>query len=66
MASILDSVGKLVHGAATSLIDNQVPDKLADVIGTAVKSGFDVITDSLKVIQDITKPAETPPNGNGS
>ena len=68
MASILDSVGKLVHGTVSSLIDNQVTDKLADTINTAVKSGFDVIKDSLKVVQDLTKPAEdTPPNqGKGS
>jgi hypothetical protein len=61
MASILDSVGKLVHGTTTALLDNKVPDRLSDVITTAVKSGFDVIRDSLKVIQDLTKPAETAP-----
>ena len=66
MATILDSIGKLVHGTATSLIDNQVPDKLADAINTAIKAGFDAIRDSLKVVQDLTKPAdETPPNQGG-
>jgi len=66
MATILDAIGKLVHGTATSLIDNQVPDKLADAINTAIKSGFDAIRDSLKVVQDLTKPAdETPPNQGG-
>jgi hypothetical protein len=66
MATILDSIGKLVHGTATSLIDNQVTDKLADAINTAVKSGFDVIKDTLKVVQDMTKPADdTPPNQGG-
>jgi hypothetical protein len=62
MATILDSVGKLVHGTATSILDNQITDKLSDAINTAVKSGFDVIRDSLKVVQDLTKPAD---DGNG-
>jgi hypothetical protein len=62
MATILDSVGKLVHGTATSILDNQITDKLSDALNTAVKSGFDVIRDSLKVVQDLTKPAD---DGNG-
>jgi hypothetical protein len=62
MATILDSVGKLVHGTATTILDNQITDKLSDAINTAVKSGFDVIRDSLKVVQDLTKPAD---DGNG-
>jgi hypothetical protein len=62
MATILDSVGTLVHGTATSILDNQITDKLSDAINTAVKSGFDVIRDSLKVVQDLTKPAD---DGNG-
>lgn len=56
MASLTGSVGKIIHGTATSLIENQVTSKVSAAITTAVESGFSVVDDMLKVVQDVSAP----------
>lgn len=59
MASLTDSVGKLIHGAATALIDNEVPSKISTAIATVAEAGFGAVNDALKVVQEMTAPADT-------
>ncbi len=55
MASILGSVGQVVHDASTALIDNQITKKVSDLVTSSVKSSFDIVEDILKIVQDLTK-----------
>ena len=60
MASILDSVTGAVHDTAKALIDNNIPTKLADLVGAAVTSGFGIVGDALKIVADLTAPPAAP------
>jgi hypothetical protein len=68
MASLLDSVGRIVHETATSLIERQVTTKIAAAVTTVVETGFGVIDDALKIVQDATAPddATKPPEPRGN
>lgn len=56
MASLTGSVGKIIHGTATSLIEKQVSSKISSAITTVVESTFGVIDDALRIVQDVTAP----------
>lgn len=58
MASLTGSIGKLIYGTATALIDNEVPAKVSSAITTAVSAGFGTLTDVLKVVQEMSAPAD--------
>jgi hypothetical protein len=60
MASIFSPVGTLIHDTAAALIDKQIPDKLASTINGFVTSGFQVVSDVLGVVRDVTKPTTAP------
>lgn len=62
MASFLGSIGQLIHGAATTLIDNQVTTRLATAATDLVTTGFKVVEDVLKVAQDLTAPEAAQPS----
>jgi hypothetical protein len=69
MSSLTGSVGKIIHGTATSLIENQVTSKISATITTVVESGFSVVNDMLKVVQDLTTPdkeTKPPKSSDGS
>jgi hypothetical protein len=67
MSSLTSSVGKFIHGTATSLIKNQVTSKISTTITTVVESGFSVVDDMLAVVRDLSAPDnETkPPESRG-
>ena len=67
MASILDPINNLVHGAASTLLDQQVPTKLAGAVNGFISAGFTVVTQVLTVVRDLSAsttpaPTSTPTN----
>jgi len=60
MATILDPISTAVHDTAATLLDQQVPSKLAGAVNSLVSAGFDTLTQVLTVVRDLTAPA-TPP-----
>lgn len=60
MATIVGSVGRIIHDTSAALIDNQIPTKLSDLVTGFVKSGFDITEDVLKIVRDLSEPQETP------
>jgi len=60
MATILDPISNAVHDTAATLLDQQVPSKLASAVNSFVSAGFDTLTQVLTVVRDLTAPA-TPP-----
>jgi len=61
MASILDPIIKAIHDSAVTLLDQQVPTKLANSVNSFVTAGFDVATNVLTIVRDLTTPAAPPP-----
>jgi hypothetical protein len=57
MASILSPITTLIHDTAAALVDKQIPDKVATTINGFVTSGFQVVSDLLSVVSEVTKPA---------
>ncbi|NLI83729.1 MAG: hypothetical protein GX443_18905 [Deltaproteobacteria bacterium] len=56
MASvILGSLNRIVHETAKAITDNEIPDKLANVVTSVATTCFGVIKDMLIKIQDLTK-----------
>jgi hypothetical protein len=65
MATLMSTVGRTIHRTANSLLENDVPTKIADAIASAAKSGMSVVEEAVKVVRDVTEPeAETPPPDN--
>jgi hypothetical protein len=58
MASLTSSIGRIIHGTANSILENDVPGKIAEAITTTVKSGISVVEDAVKVVRDLTKPED--------
>ncbi len=54
--SILGPFNDLINKTATAIIDNHVATDVAKVVNAVVNAGVDVVDDTLKKIQDITKP----------
>jgi hypothetical protein len=62
MASFLRPLAKLIHGTASTLIDNQVTARLSNTVGDLIASGFKVVEEVLKVAQDLTAPDPAQPS----
>ena len=60
MATFLASASELVHGAVSTLIDNQVTSRLTDTATGLVSTGFQAVEEILKIAQDLTAPAAAP------
>lgn len=60
MASILDPIG-IVHTTAATLLDQNVPTKLASAVNGLVSAGFDTLKQVLTVVRDVTAPASSSP-----
>lgn len=58
--AILDPISNAVHDAAATLLDQQVPTKLAGAVNGFISAGFSVVTQILTVVRDVTAPT-TPP-----
>jgi hypothetical protein len=66
MASILDPISIAVYQTASTLLTQQVPNKLAGAVNNVVNAGFDALTQVLTVVQDLTAPSSgssSPPPG---
>ena len=59
MTTLMESVTKLVNQTSTQILDNQIPQKLADMVNTVVNSGFQVVEDALKITQELTKASDS-------
>lgn len=59
MTTLMESVNKLVNQTSTQILDNQIPQKLADMVNTVVNSGFQVVEDALKITQELTKASDS-------
>lgn len=68
MTSLTDSLGRIIHETASSLLEKQVSSKISAAITTVVESGFGVVDDALKVVRDVTAPEEDkpPPQDDGA
>lgn len=56
MASgIMGSLNQIIHETAKAITDNEIPDKLANVVTSVATTCFGVIKDALLKIQDLTK-----------
>ena len=64
MATLLDSVNKIVYQTSTQILENQIPQKLSDMVTTVVTTGFQVVEDVLKITQDLTKASDTNEGGS--
>jgi hypothetical protein len=60
MATILDPISKAINDTAGTLIDQQVPGKLAGAVNSLVNAGFDTVTQVLTVVRDLTAPPTAP------
>lgn len=60
MATILDPITKAISETAGTLIDQQVPAKLAGAVNSLVSAGFDTVTQVLTVVRDLTAPSSSP------
>jgi hypothetical protein len=61
MATIIGSFKGLIHDTAAGLVDNQIPTKFGTAISDLVTSSFEIVTDVLKVVQDVTAPEAAQP-----
>lgn len=63
MGGMLDPFRKILNETAQAIIDNELPEKMSDVINRFVTSVFDVVDDAVEGIRDKTeeKPKEPPP-----
>lgn len=61
MAGILDPISNAVHDAAATLLDQQVPTRLAGAVNSFISAGFDTLTQVLTVVRDVTAPPASPP-----
>lgn len=59
MATFIGSVNKLINQTSTQILENHIPQKLADMINTVVNTGFQVVEDVLKITQDLTKASDS-------
>jgi len=59
MATFIGSVNKLINQTSTQILENHIPQKLADMITTVVNTGFQVVEDVLKITQDLTKASDS-------
>ena len=59
MATIIGSVNKLINQTSTQILDNQIPQKLADILNTVVNTGVQAIEDVLKITQELTKASDS-------
>lgn len=59
MATVIGSVNKLINQTSTQILENHIPQKLADMINTVVNTGFQVVEDVLKITQDLTKASDS-------
>ena len=53
--SLLEPFNKIIYQTTTEILDSQITRKAGDVLNTLLTSGIEVIEDTLKEIQDITK-----------
>ena len=59
MTTLMESVNKLVNQTSTQILDNQIPQKLAEMVNTVVNSGFQVVEDALKITKELTKTSDS-------
>jgi hypothetical protein len=64
MATVLESFNKIIYQTSTQILDNQIPQKLSDMVTTVVTTGFQVVEDVLKITQDLTKASDTNEGGS--
>lgn len=61
MAVIPGAIGRLAHDTATVLIDRQITKTLASAVTDVVTTGFGLVDELLKVVQDLTAPPPAAP-----
>lgn len=59
MATVLGSVNKLINQTSTQILENHIPQKMADMVNTVVNTGFQIVEDVLKITQDLTKASDS-------
>lgn len=57
---ILGPLNAVINKTATEIVDSQLFGKTADVFNTFINAGFEVIDETVKKIQDLTKEEPTP------
>lgn len=59
MATVIESVNKLINQTSTQILENHIPQKMADMVNTVVNTGFQIVEDVLKITQDLTKASDS-------
>lgn len=57
--SIIGPLNNVIYKTTTEIVDSEIIKKMAGVLNILVDSGFEVMENTLKTIQDLTK-EETP------
>lgn len=61
---ILGPLNQIINKTAAEFIDKKISSGISDVLTTLVKTTFEVVDETLKKVQDLTKeepPPATPP-----
>jgi hypothetical protein len=53
--SLLGPFNKIINDTTTQIVDSKLPNKISDVLTTFITSSFQLVDNTLKEIQDITK-----------
>lgn len=56
--NILGSLSKIINQTTTAIIDSNIASKVSDVLSTLVSSSLEVVEDTLKNVQELTKTEE--------
>ncbi len=56
--SILGPLNDIIYKTTTEILNNQIPEDVANVVKTLVDSSVEVIDDTLKKVQDLTRQEE--------
>lgn len=54
--NILGPFNEIINKTATAFIDNKIAEDTAKVLNAFVSASFDAVNETLKKVQDITKP----------
>jgi len=65
MSSMLDSIKKIVYTTAHEATEKKLSKNTADVVKALVGSVADAVDNALVKVQELTKPEETTPEGEG-
>lgn len=58
MPSILESFTRVIHDTSAALIDHEIPRKVSDLAAATVKSGFEIVEETLTIVKELTAPEE--------